>query len=186
MLQYVLRFVAGKDQGREFPLPPDLIIVIGRAPNSRLRLEAFGITLAVGVLCFGVPCFLWFEQVLFGNVNPSGKLPVTIPASANQVPTSTTAQFPGVSGHVSYSEGLLVGYRWFDANNVTPLFPFGFGLSYTTFGYSNITAGAVSPSGQVQIGFDLTNTGGLTGTEVPQLYLGFSPIAGEPPSQMPT
>jgi len=120
-------------------------------------------------------------QVLFGNVNPSGKLPVTIPASANQVPTSTTAQFPGVSGHVSYSEGLLVGYRWFDANNVTPLFPFGFGLSYTTFGYSNITAGAVSPSGQVQIGFDLTNTGGLTGTEVPQLYLGFSPVAGEPP-----
>jgi beta-glucosidase len=120
-------------------------------------------------------------QVLFGDVNPSAKLPVTFPASANQVPTSTTAQFPGVSGHVSYSEQLLVGYRWYDANNMSPLFPFGCGLSYTTFGYSNLTVSAVSPSGQVQIGFDLTNTGNLTGAEVPQLYLGFPAAAGEPP-----
>ena len=120
-------------------------------------------------------------QVLFGDVNPSAKLPVTIPASSNQVPTSTTAQFPGVSGHVSYSEQLLIGYRWYDANIVAPLFPFGYGLSYTTFSYSNLTVSAVSPSGQVQIGFDLTNTGGRTGAEVPQLYLGFPPAAGEPP-----
>ena len=120
-------------------------------------------------------------QVLFGDVNPSAKLPVTIPAASNQVPASATAQFPGVSGHVSYSEQLLVGYRWFDANNVAPLFPFGHGLSYTTFGYSNLIVGAVSPSGQVQIGFDLTNTGGRAGAEVPQLYLGFPPAAGEPP-----
>jgi len=120
-------------------------------------------------------------QVLFGDVNPSAKLPVTIPASANQVPTSTTAQFPGVSGHVSYSEDLEIGYRWYDANNVSPLFPFGCGLSYTTFGYSNLTVSAVSPSGQVQISFDLTNTGGRTGAEVPQLYLGFPAAAGEPP-----
>ena len=120
-------------------------------------------------------------QVLFGDVNPSAKLPVTIPASANQVPTSTTTQFPGVSGHVSYSEGLQIGYRWYDANIVAPLFPFGFGLSYTTFGYSNLTVSAVSPSGQVQIGFDLTNTGGRAGAEVPQLYLVFPPAAGEPP-----
>lgn len=120
-------------------------------------------------------------QVLFGDVNPSGKLPVSIPASANQVPTGTAAQFPGVNGHVSYSEGLQIGYCWYDANNVTPLFPFGFGLSYTTFGYSNLAVGVVSASGQVQIGFDLTNTGGLAGTEVPQLYLGFPAAAGEPP-----
>lgn len=120
-------------------------------------------------------------QVLLGDVNPSAKLPVTIPASSNQVPTGTTAQFPGVSGHVSYSEQLLVGYRWYDANNVSPLFPFGCGLSYTTFGYSNLTVSAVSPSGQVQIGFDLTNTGGRTGAEVSQLYLGFPAAAGEPP-----
>jgi beta-glucosidase len=120
-------------------------------------------------------------QVLFGDVNPSAKLPVTIPASANQVPTSTTAQFPGVSGHVSYSEGLLIGYRWYDANNVTPLFPFGYGLSYTTFGYSNLTVSAVGPSGQVQVGFDLTNTGSRTGAEAAELYLGFPAAAGEPP-----
>jgi beta-glucosidase len=120
-------------------------------------------------------------QVLFGDVNPSAKLPVTIPASANQVPTSTTAQFPGVSGHVSYSEQLLIGYRWYDANIVSPLFPFGYGLSYTTFGYSNLTVSAVSPAGQVQIGFDLSNMGGRTGAEVPQLYLVFPPAAGEPP-----
>ena len=120
-------------------------------------------------------------QVLFGDVNPSAKLPVTIPVSSNQVPTSTTAQWPGTNLHASYSEGLEIGYRWYDANNVTPLFPFGFGLSYTTFGYSNLTVSAVSPSGQVQIGFDLTNTGPFMGAEVPQLYLGFPAAAGEPP-----
>ena len=120
-------------------------------------------------------------QVLFGDVNPSGKLPVSIPPSASQVPTSTTAQWPGINLHASYSEGLEIGYRWYDTNNVTPLFPFGFGLSYTTFGYSNLTVSTVSPSGQVQIGFDLTNTGTLTGAEVPQLYLGFPTAAGEPP-----
>ena len=120
-------------------------------------------------------------RVLFGDVNPSGKLPVTIPVSAIQVPASAAAQFPGVNGHVLYSEDLDIGYRWYDANNVNPLFPFGFGLSYTTFGYSNLTVSAVSPAGQVQIGFDLTNTGVQTGAEVPQLYLGFPSAAGEPP-----
>jgi len=123
-------------------------------------------------------------QVLFGDVNPSGKLPITIPAAANQVCANTPAQFPGVLGHVTYSEGLQVGYRWYDANNVTPLFPFGFGLSYTTFGYSNLTVSAVSPSGQVQIGFDLTNTGTRTGAEVAELYLGFPAAANEPPKQL--
>ncbi len=123
-------------------------------------------------------------QVLFGDVNPSAKLPVTIPVTSNQVPTSTTAQWPGTNLHAAYSEGLEMGYRWYDTNNVTPQFPFGFGLSYTTFGYSNLTVSAVSPSGQVQIGFDLTNTGTLTGAEVPQLYLGFPLAASEPPKQL--
>ena len=118
---------------------------------------------------------------LFGDVSPSGKLPVTIPAASSQVPTSTAAQFPGVLGHVSYSEGLQIGYRWYDANNVTPLFPFGCGLSYTSFAYSNLVVSSVSPSGQVQIGFDLTNTGSTAGAEVPQLYLGFPAAASEPP-----
>lgn len=120
-------------------------------------------------------------EVLFGDVNPSGKLPVTIPAAASQVSASTTAQFPGLLGHVSYSEELLMGYRWYDANNATPLFPFGFGLSYTSFGYSNLTVSAVTPSGQVQIGFDLINLGTRAGSEVAELYLGFPAAAAEPP-----
>lgn len=123
-------------------------------------------------------------SVLFGDVNPSGKLPVSFPASASLVPASTAAQFPGVSGHVAYSEGLQVGYRWFDAQNVAPLYPFGHGLSYSTFGYNNLTIGAVSPAGQVQIQMDLTNTSALAGTEVAQLYLGFPALAGEPPKQL--
>ena len=98
-------------------------------------------------------------QVLFGDVNPSAKTSGDNPPLSSQVPTSTTAQWPGINLHASYSEGLEMGYRWYDTNNVIPLFPFGFGLSYTTFGYSNLTVSAVSPSGQVQIGFDLTNTG---------------------------
>ena len=120
-------------------------------------------------------------RVLFGDVNPSGKLPVTFPAAADEVPANTPAQFPGVKGHVVYSEGLDIGYRWFDANHVTPRFPFGHGLSYTTFEYSNLTVSAVSPSGQVQIGLDVSNTGSRAGAEVPQLYLGFPSAAGEPP-----
>lgn len=119
--------------------------------------------------------------VLFGDASPSGKLPVTIPAAASEVPASTEAQFPGVLGHVSYSEALQIGYRWYDANNVTPLFPFGCGLSYTTFGYSNLVVSSVSPSGQVQISFHLTNTGNTAGAEVAQLYLGFPAAAAEPP-----
>lgn len=120
-------------------------------------------------------------QVLFGDVNPSGKLTVTIPAAPSQVPASTPAQFPGLLGHVSYSEGLQVGHRWYDANNIVPLFPFGFGLSYTTFGYSNLAVSAVSPAGQVQVGFDLTNTGTRAGSEVAEIYLGLPAAAGEPP-----
>ena len=123
-------------------------------------------------------------SVLFGDVNPSGKLPVTFPASATQVPVSTAAQFPGVKGHVTYSEGLEVGYRWFDAHNVPPLYPFGHGISYTTFGYSNLSVSAVSPAGQVRVELDVTNTGGRAGAEVVQLYLAFPVAAAEPPKQL--
>ena len=82
-------------------------------------------------------------SVLFGQTDPGGHLPVTFPASLSQVPASTTAQFPGNGSQVQYSEGIDVGYRWYDANNLTPLFPFGFGLSYTQFAFSNLQ---VSPS----------------------------------------
>ena len=72
-------------------------------------------------------------SVLFGQTDPSGHLPVTFPTDLSQVPASTPSQFPGTGGEVQYSEGIDVGYRYYDANNETPLFPFGYGLSYTTF-----------------------------------------------------
>ena len=120
-------------------------------------------------------------SLLFGDVNPSGKLPVTFPAAADQIPTSTQSQYPGVNLQVNYSEGLQMGYRWYDAQNVAPLFPFGYGLSYTTFGYHNLSVSPVSASGQVTVEFDLINTGSRAGAEAAQLYLGFPSGAGEPP-----
>jgi len=123
-------------------------------------------------------------SILFGDVNPSGKLPVTFPAASNQVPANTPAQFPGTNLQVFYSEGMLMGYRWYDASNIAPLYPFGHGLAYTTFSYNNITVGLVSPSGQVTIGCDVRNTGSRSGAEVAQLYLGFPASVGEPPRQL--
>jgi len=79
---------------------------------------------------------------------------------------------------VSYSEGLDVGYRWFDSQNIKPLFPFGFGLSYTTFRYSGLTATPGSVS------FTLTNSGRRAGAEVAQVYVGDPPAVGEPPRQL--
>ena len=122
--------------------------------------------------------------ILFGDVNPSGKLPVTFPVASNEVPANTIAQFPGTNLEVSYSERLLVGYRWYDSSNVAPRFPFGHGLSYTTFSYSNLSVSSVSPSGQVTVELDLRNTGSRSGAEVVQLYLGLPPAAGEPPRQL--
>ena len=76
--------------------------------------------------------------VLFGQTDPGGHLPVTFPADLSQVPASTPSQFPGTGGQVQYSEGIDAGYRFYDANSETPLFPFGYGLSYTTFGFSHL------------------------------------------------
>jgi beta-glucosidase len=116
-------------------------------------------------------------------VNPSGKLPITFPTSLSQVPANTTAQWPGTNSTVQYSEGLQVGYRWYDAQNLTPLFPFGYGLSYTTFGYSNLNVGPLS-NGQATVTATVTNTGSRAGTDVAQLYVGDPASVGEPPHQL--
>jgi len=113
--------------------------------------------------------------VLFGDVNPSGRLPVTFPVSDVQNPLKTTEQYPGVNGVEVYSEQLLVGYRWYDASAENPAYPFGHGLSYTTFEYSGISASNTAVSVTVK------NTGDRSGAEVPQLYIGFPSSAGEPP-----
>jgi beta-glucosidase len=123
-------------------------------------------------------------SLLFGDTNFSGKLPVTFPASLSQGPTNSAAQWPGQNGQVQYSEGLKVGYRWYDGQNVTPLFPFGFGLSYTSFGYANLSVGQPDGSGNVAVGFDVTNSGTRAGAEVPQVYVGQPSAVGEPPKNL--
>jgi beta-glucosidase len=121
--------------------------------------------------------------VLFGDVNPSGKLPVTFPVSLSQVPASTAAQWPGTDGTVQYSEGILVGYRWYTTKGITPLFPFGYGLSYTTFAFSGLTARPAG-NGRFVVSADVTNTGGRAGADVAQLYVGDPASTGEPVEQL--
>jgi len=125
-------------------------------------------------------------SVLFGQTDPGGHLPVTFPVSLSRVPASTTAQFPGNGTEVLYSEGIDVGYRWYDTQNTTPLFPFGFGLSYTTFAFSNLRVSNTSTDGtqDVHVTATVTNTGQRAGSDVAQLYLGDPAASGEPPRQL--
>jgi beta-glucosidase len=127
-------------------------------------------------------------DILFGAVNPSGKLPITFPKALNELPASTAEQYPGADGAVHYSEGLFVGYRHYDAKNIAPLFPFGFGLSYTTFEFRNLklsrrVVSAKTPA-TLNVEADVRNTGKRAGAEVAQLYLEFPANAGEPPKQL--
>ena len=121
--------------------------------------------------------------VLFGDVDPSGKLPVTFPRRLADVPAATPARWPGVNGRVEYSEGLDVGYRWYQARHVAPLFPFGFGLSYTTFRLANLRV-APGRGRSVTVTADVTNTGPRAGAEVVQVYVGAPASTGEPPEQL--
>jgi beta-glucosidase len=114
------------------------------------------------------------SDLLFGDVNPSGHLPVTFPVDESDGPLKTPEQYPGVDGHTTYSEGIFVGYRWYDKSGVAPLFPFGYGLSYTTFGFSHLTVNRRGRRGVV-VSFEVTNTGSRTGAEVPQVYVGPGP-----------
>jgi beta-glucosidase len=128
--------------------------------------------------------------ILFGDVDPSAKLPETFPASSRDLPTQTARQYPGVTGsdgvpHAVYSEGLLVGYRWYDSKHIAPLFPFGFGLSYTTFSLHGLDAVMASGRGRLaRVSFDVTNTGSRAGAEVPQVYVADPRSTGEPPKQL--
>ena len=118
--------------------------------------------------------------ILWGDFNPSGRLPQTFPAREKQVPASTPEQWPGVNGVALYSEGLGVGYRWYDAAGETPLYPFGYGLSYTSFALGRPGV-RPRPGGGVTVGVSLTNTGRRTGADVVQVYVGYPAVAGEPP-----
>jgi beta-glucosidase len=120
--------------------------------------------------------------VLFGDVDPSGRLPVTFPQSLADVPARTPRQWPGVNGRVDYSEGLRVGYRWYDAEHLRPLFPFGYGLSYTTFRFRGLRV--AKGDGGVTVRVEVTNTGRREGAETVQVYVGDPASAGEPPEQL--
>jgi hypothetical protein len=122
--------------------------------------------------------------LLFGDVDPSGKLPVTFPHNLSQVPASGVDRWPGVAS-ARYSEGLDVGYRWYDAKAVAPLFPFGFGLTYTSFTFDHLTV-TPSPTGGAPftVSVDVTNAGHRQGSDVVQAYVGDPPGAGEPARQL--
>lgn len=113
-------------------------------------------------------------NVLFGDVNPSGKLPLTFPKILSDSPAHKSARnFPGEDLQVFHDEGIMIGYRHFDNENITPLFPFGFGLSYTTFSYENlkIEKNTFPEKDTMTVTFDITNTGNREGSEVVQLYI---------------
>lgn len=126
-------------------------------------------------------------DLLFGVKNPSGKLPVTFPFTGRGFLNNiSVSQFPGVNNAagqptVTYSEGLNMGYRWYDANNVTPAFAFGHGLSYTTFELSSPSVTAVNANYSVKT--TVRNTGTVNGAEVVQVYLAV-PAAGQPKKRL--
>lgn len=137
-------------------------------------------------------------DILFGDVNPSGRLPYTIAKS----PSDYGAAVQTGGGTINYSEGLYIDYRWFDKQSITPRYEFGYGLSYTTFGYSNLSIGSPTstggsaPTGQgsslsswlhadwVTVTFTVTNTGSISGTEIAQLYIKAPASANSPPNQL--
>lgn len=131
-------------------------------------------------------------ELLFGAASPSGKLPTSYPRSAQDTPWAGQAErYPGTdegAGYpvIRYSEGLEMGYRWFQSMGVQPLFAFGFGLSYTTFLLSDVVvdAGARPGSSVVTVRGTVTNTGDVKGAEVVQVYVGLPPASGQPPKRL--
>jgi len=130
-------------------------------------------------------------DLLFGVVNPSGKVPTTYPASERDtLYYNDPVRYPGVdegAGYpvIRYTEGLQMGYRWFQSQGIAPLFPFGFGLSYTTFAISDLAVSPLANDGAqpIIVAFTVTNTGKVAGAEVGQVYLGI-PVAGQPPKRL--
>jgi beta-glucosidase len=135
-------------------------------------------------------------NILFGDVNPSAKLPMTFPRSEADLPHSQLVTPPpntkGVAAgtktvltkpifHVHYDEGLKVGYKWYDAENKPVLFPFGFGLSYTTYAYSDLK---IQPGAPTTVSFTVKNTGNRAGSEIAEVYASLPADANEPPKRL--
>jgi beta-glucosidase len=149
-------------------------------PHTIVVLETGGPVLMPWLNKVGAVLEAWYPgigggeaiaDVLFGKVDPSGHLPLTFPASLDQTPRPTLpgADLPqGTHFDVDYAEGSDVGYRWFAKTGAKPLFPFGFGLSYTRFAYSGLT---ITRGASPKISFTVQNTGAVAGADVPQVYL---------------
>lgn len=151
--------------------PNTIVVIIAAAPFNLQEVEK-----STSALLWS-----WFNgseagnalaDVIIGKVNPSGKLPWTIPVNLSDSPAHATNSFPG-SETVEYKEGILVGYRWFDTKNIKPLYPFGYGLSYTNFEYSNLKTDKQEYSIDeiIKVEFTLKNTGTKDGKEIAQLYI---------------
>jgi beta-glucosidase len=140
-------------------------------------------------------------RLLLGAATPSGRLPVTFPVREGDLPAHEPRQWPGVDStgaavpisqpndaptDVQYSEGLEIGYRWFDARGIAPRFPFGYGLSYTTFRISrlDVTPRVSDGTHPIVVRFSVENTGRCRGAEVPQVYLRLPDSSGEPPKRL--
>ncbi len=113
-------------------------------------------------------------EVIFGEVNPSGRLPFTFPVRLEDNSAHALGQWPGDGVNVTYNEGIFVGYRWADAKGIEALFPFGHGLSYTTFAYGEpkLSKSSLGADGKLTLTVEVTNTGDRTGAETVQLYIG--------------
>ncbi|MFI1772379.1 glycoside hydrolase family 3 C-terminal domain-containing protein [Thalassobellus citreus] len=151
--------------------PNTIVVMIGGAPFDLGKVKEQASALI----------WSWFNgseggnalaDVILGTVNPSGKLPWTMPKKLEDSPAHATHSFPGVES-VTYTEGLLVGYRWFDTKNVEPLYPFGYGLSYTNFEFSDLKTdkGSYTENEIIEVTFTIKNAGDVDGKEVAQLYI---------------
>lgn len=120
--------------------------------------------------------------ILTGKVNPSGKLPVTFPADETSGPTDLPARYPGIGTTARYDEGVLVGYRWYDAKRIEPLYPFGHGLSYTSFAYSDLKL--IKSGDRWTVRATVRNIGKVAGDEVAQLYVSKPAATQGPPQEL--
>jgi beta-glucosidase len=182
------------------PIDQDALVseVAAANPHTIVVIESGGPVVMPWLSQVGAVLEAWYPgqsggpaiaDLLFGKTNPSGKLPITFPASVAQLPRPTIPTPPDSTTpfDVNYFEGFNVGYKWYDSQGLTPLFPFGFGLSYTTFSLANsaIVNNLSSTSNpNIQVTLTVTNTGAVSGAEVAQAYLGLPASTGEPPHRL--
>ena len=124
-------------------------------------------------------------EILFGDVNPSGRLPITWEKNLKDNPSIAFYYHTPGTLAISYKDDIFVGYRGYEHNHVSPQFSFGFGLSYTSFKYGNLQIRATGPTGACEVSFEVTNTGDRAGADVAQVYVGEDhPRVPRPPQEL--